>query len=165
MGIDNKTYQPISIKKWKGRGISMLNDRKIRLMTKLARYEKKEGRRDIKLSTYYKTDYIRFNILKTVVSVTVGYLVILLMIALYKLEYLIANAVVLEYKKIGTTILGVYIMLLTIYIVGTIIGYSLQYDLSRKKLGKYFRMLKKLRKIHREEEGEIAFKHEEDTMI
>lgn len=48
----------------------MLNDRKIRLMTKLALYERKEGKEDIKLSKYYRTDYVRLQVLKTVVAVT-----------------------------------------------------------------------------------------------
>ncbi len=131
----------------------MLNNRKIRLMTKLAVYEKNDGKEDIKLSKYYKTDYVRLQILKTILSVTVGYLLILLMIVIYKSEYLIANAVSLDYKTIGVTMLGTYIILLTVFIVGTLIGYSFKYDKSRKKLGKYYKTLKKLRMIYREEDG------------
>lgn len=144
----------------------MLDSGKIRLMHKLASYEKKEGRKDIKFSKYYKNDYVRVNILKTIVAVTVGYLFILLLAALYKSEYLIANAVSLDYKQLGTVILGIYIVLLTIYIVGVLIGYSLQYDYSRKKLGRYFNMLKVLKKMYREENGEYYSKADkEDTTI
>ncbi len=132
----------------------MLNNRKIRLMSRLAWYEKKEGKGDIKLSTYYKTDYVRLNILKTVIAVTFGYLMILAMITLYQSEYLIANAVNLNYKQIGMTILGIYLVILIVYIVCSAIGYAFYYDSSRKKLAKYFRMLRRLRMIYREEDGE-----------
>ncbi|MBE5961177.1 MAG: hypothetical protein E7256_07295 [Lachnospiraceae bacterium] len=131
----------------------MLNNRKIRLMTRLAVYEKNEGKEDVKLSKYYKTDYVRLQILKTILSVTVGYLLILLMIVIYKSEYLIANAVSLDYKTIGVTLLGTYIILLTVFIVGTLIGFSFKYDKSRKKLARYYKTLKKLRMIYREEDG------------
>lgn len=143
---------------------TMLNIRKTRLMTKLALYETGKGKEDIRLSKYYKSDYVRLQILKTILAVTVGYLLILLLVALYKSEYLIAQAVNLDYKAIGTTILVIYVVLLTIYIVGAIIGYSIKYDLSRGKLTRYFRMLKVMKKIYREEEGsETAVKKEEES--
>ena len=134
----------------------MLNNRKIRIMTKLATYEEKEGKEDIKLSKYYKTDYVRLNILKTIMSATFGYLLLLIMLAVYKSEYLIENAVNLDYKSLFTTILGYYLVILTVMIVGTLIGYSIKYDRSRKQLSQYFRMLKKLRIIYREEDAVSA---------
>ena len=130
----------------------MLNIRKTRLMTKLAIYEEGVGREDIKLSHYYKADYVRLQILKTILAVTFGYLLILALIILYKAEYLIAQAVNLDYHAIGVTVLAGYAILLTVYIAGATIGYSIKYDLSRGKLGKYFRMLKVVRKIYQEEE-------------
>jgi hypothetical protein len=140
----------------------MINIRKTRLMTKLALYETGEGREDIRLSKYYKTDYVRLQILKTVLAVTIGYILILLMVGLYKSEYLIAEAVNLDYRAIGITVLVIYIILLTIYIVGTIIGYSIKYDLSRGKLTRYFRLLNIMKKIYREEEGSEAAVEEEE---
>lgn len=141
----------------------MLNNRKIRLMTKLATYEAKEGKEDISLSKYYKTDYVRLQILKTVISTTFGYLLILVMIGIYFSEKLIEQAVQLDYKSMGMRIFGIYIMLLTVYIVSTLIGYSMKYKNSRKKLAKYFRMLKRLRLIYREEDGNnVSDLQEED---
>lgn len=141
----------------------MLNIRKTRLMTKLAIYESKEGKQDIHLSKYYKTDYVRLQILKTIMSVTFGYLLLLLTVVIYKSEYLIEQAVNLDYRAIGTTVLVIYVVLLTVYIVGTIIGYSIQYDLSRGKLSKYFRMLKIMRKLYKEEAGEDKASEEEEN--
>ena len=141
----------------------MLNIRKTRLMTKLAIYETGEGKEDIRLSKYYKTDYVRLQILKTIMAVTVGYLFILFLVAVYKSEYLIEQAVNLDYRAIGITVLVIYIVLLTVYIVGTIIGYSIKYDMSRGKLTKYFRILKVMRKIYREEEGVKSPEKEEEN--
>ncbi len=132
----------------------MLNNNKIRLMTKLALYESKEGKEDISLSKYYKTDYVRYHIIKSIISVTVAYALILLLIFLYKSEYIIQNAVVLDYKQIGTYILGFYIMIIAVYGLASSVGYSLKYDTSRKKLGRYFKLLKRLNKIYNEETPE-----------
>lgn len=132
----------------------MLNNKKIRLMTKMAIYEEKEGKEDLKLSKYFKTDYVRYMTLKSVISATVGYGLILVLILLYQAEYLIRKAVVLDYKSIGTYILGVYIVVITIYGLGSIVGYSIKYDASRKKLGRYFKMLNRMNKIYKEETSE-----------
>ena len=128
----------------------MLNFKKIRLMTKLAVYEKKDGKEDIHLSKYYKTDYVRFQTLKSIITATIGYALILALIAFYRLEYLIKNAVVLDYKLIETYVLGFYLMTITLYGLGSIAGYSMKYDASRKKLSRYFKLLKRLEKVYNE---------------
>lgn len=144
----------------------MLNNRKIRIMTKLATYEQKEGKEDINLSKYYKTDYVRLNILKTAVSATFGYLLLLIIVAVYRSEYLIENAVDLNYKSLFNTILGYYLIIVTVMLVSTLIGYSIKYDRSRKQLSQYFRLLKRLRTIYREEdEGTGMDSQREDSSI
>lgn len=132
----------------------MLNNRKIRIMTKLAIYETKKGKEDIYLSKYYKTDYVRLNALKTVICTTIAYLLILALVVLYRSEYLIKNAVKLDYRTIGTYVLGIYILIIAIYGLGAVIGYSLKYDASRKKLARYYKILKRLNKIYKEETPE-----------
>jgi hypothetical protein len=132
----------------------MINTNKVRLMTKLALYETKEGKEDIRLSKYYKTDYVRYQVIKSIISATFGYGLILLLIFIYKSEYLIKNAVTLNYKLIGTYILGIYIIIIVIYGLGALVGYSVKYDLSRKKLSRYYKLLKRLNKIYNDETPE-----------
>lgn len=132
----------------------MLNSKKIRLMTKLAVYENKDGKEDIHLSKYYKTDYVRYQTLKSIISATVGYILILLLVGLYQMEFIIKNAVTLDYKTIGAYILGIYIMVITVYGLGSILIFSLRYDKSRKKLSKYYKLLRRLNKVYSDENGE-----------
>lgn len=131
----------------------MVNVRRVRLMTKLAIYEKTEGKEDIKLGKYFRRDYVRLKILYNILAVTIGYLMVLAMIIAYKMEYLIKEAVNLDYIGMGKLILGVYIIVVTIYVMAAMVGYSMYYDYSRKKLAKYFRMLRLLRNMYQEEEG------------
>lgn len=133
----------------------MLNNRKVRLMTRLAMYEQTEGKEDVRLSKYFRTDYVRLNLLKSVVAVTVGYLLILLLLVVYHSEYLIREAVTLDYRGMLMRYAGIYIIILAVYCSLCTIGYMVKYRTSRKKLAKYFRMLRKLRSIYREEAGEL----------
>lgn len=141
----------------------MVNNRKVRLMTRLAIYEENEGKEDIRLSKYYRADYIRLNVLRSIVAVTVGYLLIVLIIAVYNSEYLIREAVTLDYRSILVRFAGTYILILTVYIALCMIGYLVKYSNSRKKLTKYFRMLRRLRSIYREESGELPAGEESET--
>ena len=79
---------------------------------------------------------------------------ILLLIFIYKSENIIKDAVTLNYKMIGTYILGIYIIIIAIYGFGALVGYSIKYDLSRKKLSRYYKLLKRLNKIYNEETPE-----------
>ena len=67
----------------------MINNRKVRIMTKLAIYEKGEGKEDLKINNYFRRDYLRNNFLKTFVAVTIGFVLIAGMRVVYKLEYII----------------------------------------------------------------------------
>ncbi|MDD5900707.1 MAG: hypothetical protein PUC73_07450 [Lachnospiraceae bacterium] len=134
----------------------MLNNRKVRLMTRLAIYEQTEGKEDVRISKYFQTDYVRLNVLKSVVAVTFGYLLILLLLVVYHSEYLIREAVTLDYQGLLSKYLGIYIILLVVYCSVGMIGYMLKYRSSRKKLAKYFRMLRRLRSLYREEAVELT---------
>ena len=120
-------------------------------MTKLAEFEQEEGKADVKLSKYYKGDYVRYNVLKSVLGMSIGYIIILIMAALYKAEYLVKEAVTLDYTVIGRTVLGIYIMLLVIYIAASVIGYSFKYDHSRRRLTQHVKRLRRLRKFYKDE--------------
>lgn len=132
----------------------MLNNRKVRLMTRLAMYEQNEGKEDVRISKYFRTDYVRLNVLKTIVAVTFGYLLILLLLVVYHSEYLIREAVTLDYRGMISRYVGIYIIILAVYGALGMIGYMLKYRASRKKLAKYFRMLRRLRSLYREADGE-----------
>ena len=133
----------------------MLNERKIRLMTQLAIYEKKEGKEDLKLAKYYKWDYARFQAWKTAVAITIGYILLLAIAAIYKLEYFIDNAFTIDYTALGKKVLGIYVIILAVYFVSAMLGYSLKYAASRKRLARYFRMLRKLNHIYLVEDGVV----------
>ncbi len=139
----------------------MLNNRKVRLMTRLAMYEQTEGKEDVRISKYFRSDYVRLNVLKTVVAITLGYLLVLLLLVVYHSEYLIREAVTLDYEGIILRYVGIYIIILSVYCGVGMIGYMIKYRTSRKKLAKYFRMLRRLRTLYREEEGKLNEVEEE----
>ncbi|MBR4795831.1 MAG: hypothetical protein IK050_05265 [Lachnospiraceae bacterium] len=126
----------------------MLSKKKIKIMFCMATYENGVGKNDLNTIKYYKSDYVRLNILKSIVSLTFAYAMILALIGMYNIDYLVKNAVKLPYQTIGFTILGIYLLLMGFYAFISISVYSLRYDAARKRMQKYFRYLKYLRKYY-----------------
>ncbi len=132
----------------------MLNESKIKIMTYLAKEEKSENSEEFRIGSYYKYDYIRYNLIKNFLSVSVGYVLLLGLIALYKAEYLIANVALLDYKAIAMAVIGVYILLLILYSAVTVWISSAQYEKSKKHVTKFYKMLEVLRKFYDRESGQ-----------
>ena len=63
----------------------MLDEKKVKLMTRMALYEEQQGREDLKVSAYYRKDYTSLHTLATILWVTIGYvcLVVLLGISVF----------------------------------------------------------------------------------
>ncbi len=131
----------------------MIDNERVRIMTRMSIYEKHEGKGDLKFNKFFKSDYARLQVLKTLVWVTIAYVIVIALVVLYKLEYFIDNALVLDYPELGKTILMYYIIVLTVYLVGALVGYSLKYQFSRKRLKKYYRLLRSLKEIYNEEDS------------
>ena len=66
----------------------MLKKEKIRLMTKLARYESGEGKEELRIARYYRSDYIGLALFRNFFLASIGYLVILLLVGAYFAEFL-----------------------------------------------------------------------------
>lgn len=124
---------------------------KVGLMSKMAILENSsEGKKVLKNMSFFKVDYIRWEILKTAASVTVGYALILGLVILYNLEYLIKNATKLDYKLLGTKTLGIYLVVIVIYLVFTLFYSAYSFDRSKKKFIKYSKLMSKLDRMNDE---------------
>ena len=122
---------------------------KVSLMSKMAIFEKSpKGKAVLRDISFFRADRIRWDLLKTGASVTVGYALVLGLIILYNLEYLIKNATTLNYRDIGIKTLGVYLVVMVVYLVFTFLYSTYRYGKSRKKFLKYNKLLSKLESIY-----------------
>ncbi|MBP5249683.1 MAG: hypothetical protein J6Z46_06730 [Lachnospiraceae bacterium] len=131
----------------------MINNRKVRLMTRLAIFEESEGKEDLKLGQYFRRDYIRLQIFKNIIAVTIGFALLVGLYMGYEIEFLVKEAVNIDYFAMAMRFLGLYLVVLLIYVACAVVFSMLHYNASRKKLAKYFRMLRRMRTFYREESG------------
>ena len=64
----------------------MLNEEKIILMTQMASYEENEGKKNMAIGRYFRSDYIAIQVLKSVLCATIAYAVCFALFIFYDFE-------------------------------------------------------------------------------
>lgn len=125
----------------------MLNEKKVKLMTKIAICEKKEGK-DLEIaSKSFKVDYVTLQMLYTAVTTTIGYILMVLIYVLANLESLFINVSETNFPVLIGNVAKYYIICLVVFLFISLFFYSYKYDKAFKKLKKDFSDWKSLEKI------------------
>ncbi len=132
----------------------MLTEEKTKLMIRLADYEQSIGKLDTKRTKFYKWDYIRYQVLKTVFCVTIAVILGVVLYGAYNLEYLIANALELDYHTLGIRLAFIYGGCLVISVIISFCLALSSYEASKKRVKGYYATLQELMDYYKEEEEE-----------
>ena len=122
----------------------MVNEEKIRIMTQIALDETKRYKSAIEESGYYKSDYIRAHVISVVWNLTVSYVLVLFLVALYHADYIFVNVARLEYDKLGFAVLGIYAGIVILSLFFSYFHFKRKYIKSLSALKEYYTKLKKL---------------------
>lgn len=131
----------------------MLNEKKIRIMIDLSRYENQSGKDELKIAKYYRSDYLGFALFRNFFLTTLGYGIVLALIALYHMEYLLSNIHRMNIVYLAGVIVVGYIALLFVYSVATYVRYSIKYRNGRRGVHLYDRKLAQLLEMYGKEEN------------
>lgn len=129
----------------------MLNEERVILMTRMAAFEKSEGKKNRDLNSYFRGDYVGYNVLKSVISATIAYLIMVAAYVLYNFESVLSNLYATDLIATGKKILIYFIIIVGIYSLASYIIYSYRYARMRKKLRAYYGDLKTLQKMYEKE--------------
>lgn len=129
----------------------MLDKRKIRLMTKMAIYEKKYGEEDIKISGYYKKDYSSLNTWITLIWVSAGYLLAAALLVICGADAILEGLTFLKLLVLIAIAAGAYFALLIIYGIGSGKFYRRKHTQAKQRVKKYYRDMSRLEKIYKKE--------------
>lgn len=130
----------------------MLNEEKVRVMTKLAIYEQGEGKEYLPISKYYRSDFIGLALIKNFFLVSIAYVVLVALIALYYLDELLETIHKMNLIRLGAKIIIGYIVLLIVYSVLVYVIRTVTYSRAKKSIKNYYMQLGKLTKIYAKEE-------------
>lgn len=131
----------------------MLNEKRVKHMIKLASYDEKSGAQDLKINSYLKKTYVRFNILISLLWATLGYIALAGIIGLSCMEVVLENLTLSTLIMLGGSfVIGYFI---TIVIVACVTGkfYKKKYTEARNNVKKYTKDLEILEKMYEREEA------------
>ncbi len=122
----------------------MLNEEKIKLMTRMAAYEENEGKRSMQIGNYFRSDYIGLQVMKSVISATIAFAIVIAMYIFYDFESVMKEIYQVDLLATGKQILIAYVVFVGIYAVITYIIYAYRYTKAKKSLKKYYTHLTEL---------------------
>ena len=126
----------------------MLNENKVKMMTKMAIYEKNEGKKMLRTAKYYKGDYVSLAVLKSTIATTFAFIIVALMVVLCNTESIIRQINSMDYAALGKKIIVYYVLALIVYAVISGIYSAYQYDKTRSGIKKYIMRLNKLERFY-----------------
>ncbi len=115
----------------------MLNEEKIRLMTRTAIYEKREGKEDMKVNQYSGSDYVRFNMLKTLIGVTISVFLCSCIYLICSSEDIFQLIFQIDVRALARLLLTAYFLSLVVYVIISLLYYQYKYSKAKKRLKLY----------------------------
>ncbi|MGN0395613.1 MAG: hypothetical protein ACI4EF_09625 [Coprococcus sp.] len=122
----------------------MVNGEKVILMTKLAMYEQSLGREDLDKGKFFKSDYVKYNCLKTLISTTILFWIVVAAYVYYNLDTIMEEFASMDYLGIAYKLIVYYAITCVVFMALAWILYSYRYMKAKPKLIKYNQNLKKL---------------------
>ncbi len=130
----------------------MVDENRVKLMTKLTIYEEKQMHKAIGMSRFYKRDYVRSNVLRTCVATTVVYWSVFAAYIYMHFEDVLAKINEYDYFDIMYKLLAGYVFFCAVYFVFSSLVYGYRYEKAKTGLAEYNGNLKRLIAIDSGEE-------------
>lgn len=128
----------------------MLNEKRIILMTKMASYEANEGRKNVAIGSYFRSDYIGWQVLKSIISATIAFVVVFGMYIFYDFEVFMTDIYKMDLLEFAKYILKQYLWTVGVYAVISYIVYTLRYGRAVKSLRLYQMNLRRLSEMYKQ---------------
>lgn len=150
--MENSIFQGFVCCLYEMGGAEMLNEDRIRLMTKMASYEEGEGKEYMPIKQYYRKDYVGLGMIKTFVTSSIAFGILGLCWVLYEMENITEILADRDLTELGTFVLILYIIFVAAYQVIALGVYNWRYSRAAASIKGYHSVLKKAEKLHEKEE-------------
>lgn len=120
----------------------MIDNERVRDMTWLSVFEKREGRKVFKMTKYFRRDYIGLHLLKGFVAGTLTYLLAVALWGVFNMEPLMETIHTMDIPAFGRQLLLIYILFMAVYMAIILVYAEISYHRARKRVKAYSKRLK-----------------------
>ena len=128
----------------------MLNEKRIILMTKMASYEANEGKKNVAIGSYFRSDYIGWQVLKSIISATIAFVVVFGMYIFYDFEVFMMDIYKMDLIEFAKQVLRMYLWTIGVYAAISYVVYTVRYNRAIKSLKLYHMNLRRLSEMYRQ---------------
>ena len=119
----------------------MLNEERIKLMTKMAAYEADEGKKNVAIGNYFRGDYIGLQVIKSIISATIAFVIVFGLFVFYDFEVFMSDIYKMDLLGFGRTVITAYLIFVAVYALISYMIYTYRYAKARKSLKMYYNKL------------------------
>ena len=130
----------------------MVNEERIKLMTRMAAYEKEEHIKNKKIVSFFRSDYISMQMLKSIVATTIAFAIMFGLYVLYDFEVFMKEIYQMDMFEFAKSVIIIYVIFLCIVLISTYVVSLYQYNKALQSTKLYYANLKKMAHIYGEEE-------------
>ncbi len=130
----------------------MLNQERVCEMTRLAIFDRNKGQECRPMIQYFRKDYIAKEMLKSLITGTIAFGLLAVMLLLYYYEDLAEEMSSIDIRQTAVRGILCYAVCMGIYFLITYIVYYIRYAKGRHEVKKYYMHLKKVNRLYQEEE-------------
>ena len=132
----------------------MINEEKVKYMTKAAAYENGPEKKNIRIDGYFRGDYLGLQMVKSAIAYTIAFCVIVMLWAMGRMEELllkISQAVYLE--NMIKILVILFVCGLILYEIAVYLYYSRKYQSAKQSVKGFYANLKRIHKFYEAEES------------
>ena len=93
----------------------MLNEERIKLMTKMACYEANEGKKNVAIGNYFRGDYIGLQVIKSILSATIAFVILFAMFIFYDFEIFMTDIYKMDLFQFAKSVIIDYLIFTGVY--------------------------------------------------
>lgn len=130
----------------------MVNQERVKQLYKIALYEQTEEKEHRQAGQYYRSDYIVKEVLKSIISGSIAYVIMVLLWAISNWDLVLYQINTLEITDTLIMMIVIYVGFMMIYLFATVVVYYFRYKHSKKRLDAYVEDLKVAHSMFEREE-------------
>lgn len=134
----------------------MINEKNVRLMTRISIYENREGKEEFKINRYSSRVYVNTKMLESTIAVTAAYLCAVLLYSFRYYSEISSKGFSFPYRMYLIYCTGIYAAVFLIHFILARRFYKKRYEKMRRNIRQYDRDLYILKKNIQKEKGSDA---------
>ena len=130
----------------------MINEERVKELFQVALYDQCDDVMHDQVKSYFKSDYIGKEMIKSFFSGTFAFVFMIIIYVLYNSTSLIEQINSMDYAQVGTGVLILYIVFVVLYLFITMLVFTIRYNKAHIQLRKYGEHIKKINKMYERDE-------------